>query len=57
MDMEKAHDETCRTIGAAVVQLIAEGREVNRESIADMVSMMAGDEPDLAVEFSLDLLR
>ncbi len=57
MDMEKAQEATALVIGDAVIQLISDGRDVSRESIADMVSMMAGDEPDLAVEFSLDLLR
>jgi len=54
---EQAHAEMCWVIGAAVVQLVAGDGVVSRETIAKMVAMQAGDGPDLAVEFALDLLR
>ncbi|MFB9087117.1 hypothetical protein LU604_14705 [Erwinia tracheiphila] len=57
MDMEEAREAVVRVIGEAVIQLLAEGRALTKEGIAEMVSMLAGDEPDLAVEFALGMLR
>ncbi|AXF76087.1 hypothetical protein LU604_10735 [Erwinia tracheiphila] len=57
MDMEEADNAVARVIGEAVIQLLAEGRALTKEVIAEMVSMLAGDEPDLAVEFALGMLR
>ncbi|MFC0141571.1 hypothetical protein ACFFJN_16535 [Erwinia mallotivora] len=57
MDMEKAHDAVVKAIGEAVIQVLAEGRVVTNDSISEMVSMLAGDEPDLDVEFAPNMLR
>lgn len=55
--MEKAHDAAVKVLGEAVAQVLAEERPVTNESIREMVAMLAGDEPDLAVEFAMDMLR
>nr|WP_154325072.1 hypothetical protein [Pantoea sp. 201603H] len=57
MDMEKAQVGTAQVIGDAVIQLIAEGRAITKESIREMVELLADAEPDLAVEFAIWLLR
>lgn len=57
MDMEKAHVAVANVIGEAVIQVLTEGRAVTNESIADMLLLLADDEPNLAVEFALDMLR
>nr|WP_314424835.1 hypothetical protein [uncultured Erwinia sp.] len=57
MDMEKAHDAVAQVIGSAVIQLIAEGRAVANDAIAEVIERTSGQTPDLAVGFALDLLR
>lgn len=58
MDMEKAHDAVAIKIGEAVIQVIDEGRPVTNASVIEMVRVLSScAEPDLAVEFALDLLR
>ncbi|WP_431021800.1 Fumarase D [Erwinia rhapontici] len=58
MDMEKAHDAVAMKIGEAVIQVIDEGRPVTNEAVIEMVRVLSSyGEPDLAVEFALDLLR
>jgi len=57
MDMGKAHGAVAKVIGDAVIQVIAEGGVVTKESIADAVIRLSDGEPDLAVEFALGLLR
>jgi len=45
-------------IGEAVIQVIDEGGAVTNASVIEMLSVRSsGGEPDLAVEFALDLLR
>jgi len=45
-------------IGEAVIQVIDEGGAVTNSSVIEMVKVLSsGGEPDLAVEFALDLLR
>lgn len=58
MDMEKAHDAVAMKIGEAVIQVIDEGGVVTKGAVIEMLRVLssAGD-PDLAVEFALDLLR
>lgn len=55
--MEKAHDAMALVIGNAVIQLIAEGRVVTSETIAELIERTSGQTPNLAVDFALGLLR
>lgn len=58
MDMEKAHDAVAMKIGEAVIQVIEEGGVVTNDSVIEMLRVRSsGSEPDMGVEFSLDLLR
>jgi len=57
MNMEKAHDAMALVIGNAVIQLIAEGRVVTSETIAELIERTSGQTPNLAVDFALGLLR
>lgn len=58
MDMEKAHDTVAMKIGEAVIQVIDEGGAVTNATVIEMLRVLSsGSEPDMAVEFSLDLLR
>lgn len=58
MDMEKAHDAVAMKIGEAVIQVIEEGGSVTNDSVIEMLRVLSSSgEPDLAVEFALDLLR
>lgn len=57
MDMEKAHEAVAQVIGIAVIQVIAEGRAVTNDAIAELIARTSDQTPDLAVEFALDLLR
>ncbi|MBD8168673.1 hypothetical protein [Erwinia persicina] len=58
MDMEKAHDAVAMKIGEAVMQVIEEGGAVMSDSLVEMLRVLSGGgDPDLAVEFALDLLR
>ncbi|MGV3346377.1 hypothetical protein ACGVWS_11800 [Enterobacteriaceae bacterium LUAb1] len=58
MNMEKAYDAVAMKIGDAVIQVIDEGGVVTNESVIEMLKMLSsGGDPDLAVEFALDLLR
>jgi hypothetical protein len=45
------------TIGAAVLELIGEGRPVTRRTIADMVEELSCEEPDMTDELALDVLK
>ena len=56
--MEKAHDAVAMKIGEAVIQVIEEGGSVTNDSVIEMLRVLSSSgEPDLAVEFALDLLR
>ncbi|AXU94211.1 hypothetical protein CI789_02585 [Erwinia persicina] len=58
MDMERAHDAVAIKIGEAVIQVIDEGGAVTNASVIEMLRVLSsGGEPDLAVEFALDLMR
>lgn len=54
---EQAHEAVVKVLGEAVVQVLAEQCPLTNESVADMVELRSEGEPDLAVEFALDMLR
>ncbi|MFH8134226.1 hypothetical protein ABU178_08570 [Pantoea osteomyelitidis] len=54
---EQAYQAMCSLIGSAAYQVLAEGRQLSNESIAEMIRLLSDDEPDLAEDFALSLLR
>lgn len=55
--IEQAHDGVVIVIGEAVVQLVAEGRKISNEAVAEMIVQLSDGKPDLAVEFAIDMLE
>lgn len=52
------HPQIAQVIGIAVMQLLVEKREPSREALIEMIQVLwLGDQPDLAVELALDVLR
>lgn len=45
------------TIGAAVLELIGDGRPVIRRTIAEKVEELSCDEPDITDDLALDVLK
>ncbi|WP_432323431.1 hypothetical protein [Yersinia enterocolitica] len=55
---KQQHPEIAQVIGTAVMQLLTEGREVSKESIAEMIDVLYQEEDvTLAVELAIDALR
>lgn len=53
---EQAHSALCMLIGQAAYQLLAEGQAITNRSLAEMIEVLAVEEPDLAKDFALQLL-
>lgn len=52
------HPQIAQVIGAAVMQLMVEKREVTTEAIVETIQVLwQEDDVDLAVELALDVLR
>ncbi|MFG6077000.1 hypothetical protein [Erwinia sp. OPT-41] len=54
---DQAHAAVCKLYGEAVYQLVAAGRLVTNESLAEAIEELSEQEPDLAVDFALQLLK
>lgn len=54
---EQAHAAVCKLFGEAVYQLVSAGRLVTNEILAEAIEELSEQEPDLAVDFALQLLK
>jgi len=54
---EQAHPFIVEVIGTAVIELLAEQKEVSKASIVEMIQVLfQGEDADLAVELAIDIL-
>ena len=54
---EQVHEAIVRCIGEAALQILVQGGELSAASVSDAIRALADDEPDIAKDFALLLLK
>ena len=54
---EEVHEAIVRYIGEAALETLVQGGELSAASVSDAIRALAGDEPDIAKDFTLLLLK
>lgn len=54
---EEVHEAIVRCIGEAALDILAQGGELSAVSVSDAIRELADDEPDIARDFALLLLK